>query len=113
MDYDALMNAVNDPSHWLHRLVAAPFKAGAVTFDANPNLEPIVGGISSDMILSAVDREYGGMVRRLEIVGMVVGLLIPGAHALALTCAKPFLHTQLNHAIGNGSVRSPTLNWLS
>ena len=60
----------------------------------------IAAGIAGNMILAPVDRQLAGMMRRVEIVGIGVGVAF-GLHPLALACTKIFLRAQLNREIGD------------
>jgi len=91
MDLGTLAGGISAADHALHRAVGMPLEhvAGGVT-----------AGIAGNMLLAPVDRQLAGVVRKVEIVGIAVGVAF-GMHPLALACTKLFLRAELNREIGN------------
>ena len=95
-----LASGISAADHALHRAVGMPLEDVAGAFRMNAVTEGMGAGIVGNMILAPVDRQLAGMVRKVEIVGIAVGVAF-GMHPLALACTKLFLRAQLNREIGN------------
>jgi hypothetical protein len=95
-----LAGGISAADHDLHRAVGVPLEDAAGAFGMNGAAQGMAAGIAGNMLLAPVDRQLAGMVRKVEIVGIAVGVAF-GMHPLALACTKLFLRAQLNREIGN------------
>jgi hypothetical protein len=95
-----LAGGISAADHDLHRAVGMPPEHVAGAFGMNGATQGMAAGIAGNMLLAPVDRQLAGMVRKVEIVGIAVGVAF-GMHPLALACTKLFLRAQLNREIGN------------
>lgn len=95
-----LADGITTADHDLHRAVGMPLEDAAGAFGIKDATGEMAAGITVNMLLAPVDRQLAGMVRKVEIVGIAVGVAF-GMHPLALACTKLFLRAQLNREIGN------------
>lgn len=96
----ALAGGISAADHDLHRAVGMPLEHLAGASGMNGATQGMAAGIAGNMLLAPVDRQLAGVVRKVEIVGIAVGVAF-GMHPLALACTKLFLRAQLNREIGN------------
>ena len=95
-----LADGIIAADHDLHRAVGRPLEDFAGAFGVKDPVRGIEAGIVGNMLLAPLDRQLAGMVRKVELVGIAVGVAF-GMHPLALACTKLFLRAQLNREIGN------------
>jgi hypothetical protein len=96
----AIAGGINSVDHVLHRAVGMPLTDAVSARGAGPAAQRLVAGVGSNVILVPVDRQLAGLVQKIEIVGIAVGVAF-GLHPLALACTKLFARAQLNHEIGH------------
>jgi hypothetical protein len=95
-----LADEIIDADGDLHRAVGRPLEDVAGAFGTTDAMRGIEAGIAANMLLAPLDRQLAGVVRKVELVGIAVGVTF-GMHPLALACTKLFLRAQLNREIGN------------
>lgn len=95
-----LASGISAADHDLHTAVGMPLQDVARASGMNDGAAGVAAGIAGNMVLAPVDRQLAGMARKVEIVGIAVGVAF-GMHPLALACTKLFLRAQLNREIGN------------
>ena len=95
----ALTDGINAADHALHIAVGAPLQEVAGAVGMNNARGEMAAGMVGNMILAPVDRQLAGLVRKVELAGIAVGVAF-GMHPMALACTKIFLRAQLNREIG-------------
>lgn len=87
-------------SGWLQEAATSALEAPAVSIGLTPGEAAISAGIGSNLVLAPITGPLEQASTFLEIAGLVAGLAT-GSHALVLTCIKPLLHTELEHALSH------------
>jgi hypothetical protein len=100
MGLGILAGGISAADHDLHRAVGMPLEHIAGAFGMNGASGGMAAAVAGNMLLAPVDRPLAGVARKVELVGIAVGVAF-GMHPLALACTKLFLRAQLNREIGN------------